>query len=152
MDGPWTSKRRAAENAAKSGGKVDREPEKSGTDEKISEVEVSLGTVAQTDQDAGPSVVAGSGVGQPDVLQASSSMSSTNEPTLSRSAASADSISNSATPSGPPPGLDLGTVEWSYLDPQGQIQGIMTGLHFSSYMNSYRCTRSVPGKYHAEVV
>ena len=130
LDGPWTSKRRAAENAAKAGGKVDREPEKSGTDEKISEEEeVSLGTVAQTDRDAGPSGVANNGVGQPDVLQASSSMSSTNEPPLSQSAASADSIASSATPSGPPPGLDLGTVEWSYLDPQGQIQGIIDGLH-----------------------
>ena len=27
-------------------------------------------------------------------------------------------------PAGPPPGIvDLSTVEWSYLDPQGQVQG-----------------------------
>jgi hypothetical protein len=25
---------------------------------------------------------------------------------------------------GPPPGLDLASVEWSYLDTQGQIQGV----------------------------
>ena len=39
-------------------------------------------------------------------------------------AGSGDGASGSSGTGGPPPGLtDLASVEWSYLDPQGQIQG-----------------------------
>lgn len=36
------------------------------------------------------------------------------------------SSNNSVQPTGPPPGIpDLSSVDWSYLDPQGQLQGIL---------------------------
>ncbi|EGO02779.1 hypothetical protein SERLA73DRAFT_119817 [Serpula lacrymans var. lacrymans S7.3] len=36
----------------------------------------------------------------------------------------ASGMTTSISPAGPPPGLpDVSTVEWSYLDPQGQVQG-----------------------------
>lgn len=39
-----------------------------------------------------------------------------------------DTPVSTTVPTGPPPGLDLASIEWSYLDPQGQVQGTYTSL------------------------
>lgn len=65
------------------------------------------------------------------------------------------SVSNSPASTsasvGLPPGIvDLSSVEWSYLDPQGQVQGILIDfLHTIQSYNKY--IRSIPSKCNAEM-
>lgn len=56
-------------------------------------------------------------------------------------------------PSGPPPGLtDPASIEWSYLDPQGQVQGEYTlGSSNCAVINLMKY-RSLPGGSDAEMV
>ena len=120
LDGSWTSKRRAAEAAARAGGKIEREPEKPGTDEKINEEEESnLDGQLHSDQ---PSVSSGQ---IPAPASQVTPVQSTDVPSDNPSTASVsvNSAVINAVPNGPPPGLDLAGIEWSYLDPQGQVQG-----------------------------
>lgn len=57
-----------------------------------------------------------------------------------------------SAPAGPPPGImDLSTVEWSYLDPQGQVQGTEPSVCHRWQLN-LRLLRPVPSCYNAEVV
>jgi PERQ amino acid-rich with GYF domain-containing protein len=49
-------------------------------------------------------------------------------------------------PSGPPPGLtDPASVEWSYLDPQGQVQGEYTSRSSNRAVINLIKYRSLPG-------
>ncbi|KAH8101371.1 hypothetical protein BXZ70DRAFT_88074 [Cristinia sonorae] len=114
LDGTWTSKRKAAEAAAAARAGV-KDNEKLGLDEKINEEEeTSLGNGHNPPDKVsapGEETVTANGSGG----DAPASNSPSSQPTVT-------SDSN-AIPSGPPPGLDLAAVDWSYLDPQGQVQG-----------------------------
>ncbi|THH30191.1 hypothetical protein EUX98_g4021 [Antrodiella citrinella] len=117
LDGSWTSKRRAAEAAAaaKASGKVDREPEKNGCDVKTKEEqeEPSLnGSVLNPSDSNLHNGSGGATANDPPPAQL-------DIPTSTNSSAAASPV----VPTGPPPGIDFAGIEWSYLDPQGQVQG-----------------------------
>lgn len=62
-----------------------------------------------------------------------------------------DSPASTSASLGPPPGiLDLASVEWSYLDPQGQVQGICQ-LSNPGTSFSWRYIRSIQGRCNAEM-
>ena len=59
----------------------------------------------------------------------------------------------SPLPSGPPPGLtDPASIEWSYLDPQGQVQGKYTFTSSNHAMINLMPFRSFPSRCDAEMV
>lgn len=128
LDGAWTSKRRAAEAAAKAGGKVDRESEKLGADEKISkEEETPLNGIGRPDRNPSEPT------SQTSPANGSGAISTVNGTSARQPSASPESATSPPTVvgNGPPPGLpDLAGIEWSYLDPQGQVQGTISPIIF----------------------
>ncbi|TCD66778.1 hypothetical protein EIP91_000969 [Steccherinum ochraceum] len=121
LDGSWTSKRRAAEAAAKAGEKTDREAEKLSTDEKILEEEEA--TIHGRNLDSSSSIHATGDTGSQIAPVNGSGGGRVGDDTTPNHSTATVTAASAATPPGPPPGIDLATIEWSYLDPQGQVQG-----------------------------
>ncbi|KAJ7630500.1 hypothetical protein FB45DRAFT_833102 [Roridomyces roridus] len=104
----WVARRRASE--AKAAGNVPREAEERRTDIREEDEDASL------ESQSGPR----------DIPQTTESP--VQEPPPPKANESAAHVQNGVDPAalsnGPPPGiLDLAAVQWSYLDPQGQLQG-----------------------------
>ncbi|KAI0793291.1 hypothetical protein C8Q75DRAFT_889367 [Abortiporus biennis] len=126
----WSSKRRASEALSKPGGKTDKEGEGAsgvGDSRKIGEEGTDKpGNLNGVDPpvkepgiDQRPNGEA-NGSGIPSKAPSAPAATQTNATT---------STAESAPPAGPPPGLgiDFAALEWSYLDPQGHIQGPFRG-------------------------
>lgn len=115
LDGSWTAKRRAAESLAKSSSKADL---KDVQDQRIKEEEEE----ASHSVDPGTSVPPENGT----TGQHSNGSIQLNPEGDIRSRSQALPLQDSSTTPSVPPGIanpDSASVEWSYLDPQGQIQG-----------------------------
>ncbi|KAK0208899.1 hypothetical protein DFS33DRAFT_1459466 [Desarmillaria ectypa] len=148
----WVARRRASEGLVKSGGGMTRDPgSEYQPDGKSSEIKEEDESAAQaTDRDPHPdellphsaddeaTAAAGASHSQTQILDASvAQMSLGNDNRHSSSASPANSSAGY-----PPPGLaDVSNVEWSYLDPQGQIQGpfranVMQKWHDEGYFTA----------------
>lgn len=58
---------------------------------------------------------------------------------------------NHVQAAGPSPGItDIAAVEWSYLDPQGQVQGVYSSS-FCASDNLYLLSRAFPSRPHAKM-
>ncbi|EKM60710.1 uncharacterized protein PHACADRAFT_133413 [Phanerochaete carnosa HHB-10118-sp] len=138
----WSIRRRTSEGLLKAGGRAgdlnENQDNSQATGIKEEEEEHRITGqsdvgAANGDENAPPndlppkSLLAGSGEAQAnaDIVSASVGKLSLNTQGVEMNAGNAVSqtiLEN--TPAGPPPGIvDLNTVEWSYLDPQGQVQG-----------------------------
>lgn len=106
---------------------------------------------SQTDQPSQDSVVNGAGHVQTTLRTISGGM---NNLSLEPGSHNSPQIPPTATnvPPGPPPGLsDPATMEWTYLDPQGQVQGkCVSCMRLRSLKPPLR--RSFPRSYNAKVV
>lgn len=124
----WAARRRAAEGAAKGGagpGKSDREGDGEGKDPDIKEEEEDALRASDHARETsggsssvGQSVSGGEEAGKA-VDQVNGQLGG-----MSISGQADGPPPQGAAPNKPPPGLgNLSEVEWSYLDPQGQVQG-----------------------------
>jgi len=125
----WTARRRASEGLVKGagasrdgGGEDGRNPDIKEEDEENNGGGGEVKTSAQTQSDPVEAAKTNGTILQhPENIETGIAQLSV-EPTSQQSMSSSPA-SNPAT-LGPPPGItDLASVEWSYLDPQGQVQG-----------------------------
>ncbi|KAG7450136.1 uncharacterized protein BT62DRAFT_961749 [Guyanagaster necrorhizus] len=148
----WVARRRASEGLAKSGGGTTRDPggeyQPDGRSSEIKEEDESPSQAMDSDphpdglhpHSAGDETTAAAGTSRSPTQNLDASvtqMSLGNDNGHSSSASPANSSAGY-----PPPGLtDVSNVEWSYLDPQGQIQGpfrasVMQKWHDEGYFTA----------------
>ena len=140
LDGSWTAKRRAAEGLAKSGNRTDS---KDVQDKGIKEEEEE--TQPTVDPGANPPKENSNGA-----QQSNGSMQLNEEDTLTSQGVPSQDSAPSV-----PPGIanpDPASIEWSYLDPQGQIQGTIYRCRSLFRISFCRHHRPIPRGYHAEMV
>lgn len=135
----WVARRRASEGLSKTGGAATSRDEPGGEPRdtkglEITEEEEENNIHSPNTQDRPSphepspqpdSLISGgtSNVSQPSPAQGMETNIATLSISNSNNTGSVD-LAASAAAIGPPPGLsDLASVEWSYLDPQGQVQG-----------------------------
>ncbi|CAL1696731.1 unnamed protein product [Somion occarium] len=116
----WTSKRRVPEGLAKSGSRGDlKEAQREGVEQGIKEEEEEPPINSETESHPPEQQLNNSSTPVNDSGNGSAHTVNPTQPTTFLPTVPASNV-----PSGPPPGIvDLASVEWSYLDPQGQIQG-----------------------------
>ncbi|KAI0825237.1 hypothetical protein BC628DRAFT_1320734 [Trametes gibbosa] len=122
----WSSRRRNAELAKANNGQ--NKGEKDGEDGKILDTkeqeEEALHASQGGQRNGGPSAATTTGPNPTNSNHNPNSVNKLNERFEKLSASDAGNPTNPMGNAQPPPGLgDVSTVEWSYLDPQGSIQG-----------------------------
>ncbi len=133
----WSARRRASENVPKGGGRGDKETDGDLKDPDIKEEEEdAVRASEQAKQSSGgtPSGVNGDGTSN-GVEQVNGQIGNT----------SISGQGRQPGPHQPPPGLaDLSTIDWSYLDPQGQIQGgLLLSFSFSRFPHTTSPSRTI---------
>lgn len=154
----WGARRRAPDGLLKGnsreGGENQDNPQVGGIKEEEEEHRQNIDGPRSDHQANQPDVPpTNNGIGNTNTLSNTMSNLTLNTSLSPMNAPAVPHTPNESAPAGPPPGLiDMNTVEWIYLDPQGQIQGTPNCYRLSATCSPTQIHRSFQICYDAEVV